>query len=49
VTVEELLTRISSREISEWKAYFILETEDREQQAMVASAESGAENRRWSR
>lgn len=49
MTVGELLARISSRELTEWQAYFILEAEEREHRNMVASAESGAERRRWSR
>lgn len=49
MTVGELLNRISSRELTEWQAHFILENEEREKQEMIASAESGAEKRRWSR
>jgi hypothetical protein len=49
VTVGELLARISSRELTEWQAFFILEAEDREQQEMAASSMSGAESRRWRR
>lgn len=49
MTVGELLARISSRELSEWRAHFILEEEDRKTRDMVSSAESGAERRRWSR
>jgi hypothetical protein len=49
MTVGELLSKISSRELTEWTAYFQLEAEDRETQEMIRSAESGAETRRWSR
>jgi hypothetical protein len=49
MTVGELLARMHSREITEWKAYFILENEDQEEKGMIAAVESGAESRRWSR
>lgn len=49
MTVGELLDRISSRELSEWQAHFILSNEEMEEQQMAASAVSGAANRRWSR
>lgn len=49
MTVGELLARISSRELSEWQAHFVLINEEQEQNAMIRSAESGAETRRWSR
>jgi hypothetical protein len=49
MTVGELLARVSSRELTEWQAHFILCNEESEQREMVRSAESGAENRRWSR
>ena len=49
MTVGELLDRISSRELTEWQAYFKVEAQDREERHMIASAESGAERRRWER
>lgn len=38
MTVAELLGRISSRELSEWQAYFILEAEEASQVAAEAQA-----------
>lgn len=49
MTVAELLARMSQREIMEWEAHFILKAEERREQEMAASAESGAANRRWRR
>lgn len=49
MTVGELLVRIDSRELTEWRAHFILEAEDRQEAGMIAAAESGAERRRWER
>lgn len=49
MTVGELLAKMSSRELSEWRAYFILLNEERKEDEMVQSAISGAAERRWSR
>jgi hypothetical protein len=49
MTVEELLARISSRELTEWQAYFLVDAEDRRKREMVEDAISGAQSRRWSR
>lgn len=49
MTVEELLSRISSRELTEWQAFFTLEAEERREREMVEDALSGAQNRRWRR
>lgn len=49
MTVEELLFRISMREIMEWEAHFILKDEEQKARDMQSSAISGAESRRWGR
>lgn len=45
MTVGELLGRVSSREISEWRAYLRLEDEDRERRKMQREAGEGATER----
>ena len=49
MTVAELLSRMSQREIMEWDAHFWLKAEEHEQDGMAQAAVSGAASRRWSR
>ncbi len=46
MTVGELLTRASSLEIAEWRAYLALEVEERRRQALARRAEHGATGRK---
>lgn len=39
--VGELLARISSRELTEWQAFFALESEEAERDRLAAKAEAG--------
>lgn len=49
MTVEELLSRISSRELTEWQAFFTLEAEERREREMVEDVVNGAQSPRWRR
>lgn len=43
MTVGELLHRISSRELTEWQAYFLLEAEDRQADDLARQSAAGVE------
>lgn len=45
--VQEMLARLSSRELAEWRAYYRIKAEKREQERMVNEAVSGAQQKRW--
>lgn len=45
MTVGELSTRMSAREVAEWRAYFTLENEDRDKTAREIKAQAGAKAR----
>ena len=45
-TVRELGSRMSSRELSEWIAVYILEAEEEQQRELEARAQAKLENRR---
>jgi len=49
MTVAELLAKTSSRELSEWMAYFRLDAEARQQGALEARARSGVRSRKAAR
>lgn len=49
MTVHRLLSDMPALELAKWKAYFVLKAEEQEEQEMIRSAESGAEERRWRR
>jgi len=46
MTVKELLERIDSREITEWKAYFVLKNEDFEANSDRRATEIAVQRRR---
>jgi hypothetical protein len=41
MTVGEMLDKISSKELTEWQAFFILDEEDRKHEAKKAQAKRG--------
>jgi len=45
MTVGELLARCSSRELSEWQAYFRIENEDREQDRLANQSRADVKTR----
>ena len=49
MTVDSMLKSMSSKELAEWKAYFILENESAQQQALAMRAEEGLKRRRANR
>lgn len=48
MTVGQLLSGISSRELSEWQAYFILKEEDRKRAELEAKSQQGVKQARQS-
>ncbi len=47
MTVGELLSRVTSAELTEWQAFFKLESEDTERQRMQSQSVAGAKTRRY--
>jgi len=43
--VEEMLARLSSRELSEWRAFFILENEDFEERKLANQSRADVQTR----
>ena len=49
MTVTDLLSRATSRELTEWKAYFFIESENTKRRELAAKAKAGVANRKGRR
>jgi len=49
MTVTDLLSRATSRELTEWKAYFFIETEKEKRRVLEQKAKAGVTKRKGRR